>query len=59
MTRIASASVTIQTFAESVPSTPVWFGEVAVIAHYLRHLGVLAALKSACALPGVGLAITT
>src|SRR5713226_103200 len=42
MISIASGSVTIQTSAQSVPSTPSWFGEVAVIAHYLERMGVLA-----------------
>src|SRR5713226_4140867 len=41
MTSITSAAVTIQTSPQSVPSTPSWFGEVTVIAHYLGHLGVL------------------
>ena len=35
------SSVIIQTSSQSVPSTPSWFGEVTVIAHYLEHLGVL------------------
>jgi hypothetical protein len=35
------SSVVIQTSSQSVPSTPSWFGEVTVIAHYLEHLGVL------------------
>src|SRR6266700_1534203 len=38
---ISASAVTIQTSPEAVPSTPSWFGEVTVIAHYLRHLGVL------------------
>ncbi|GHO90466.1 hypothetical protein KSF_005140 [Reticulibacter mediterranei] len=36
------SEIFIQTSSQSVPSTPSWFGEVTVIAHYLRHLGVLA-----------------
>jgi hypothetical protein len=44
MTSIANSVVTIQTSSQSVPSTPCWCGEVAVIAHYLRHLGVLTAI---------------
>ncbi len=36
--------VTIQTSAQSVPSTPWWFGEVAMIAHYLTRLGLLDAI---------------
>jgi hypothetical protein len=38
-------SVTIQTSPQPVPSTPSWFGEVTVIAHYLEHLGVLAEIS--------------
>src|SRR5437763_9196183 len=35
------SSVIIQTSSQSISSTPSWFGEVTVIAHYLEHLGVL------------------
>jgi hypothetical protein len=45
MNSLAPASVTIQISPELVPAMPAWFGEVAVIAHYLRHLGVLSALE--------------
>jgi hypothetical protein len=41
MTSIAHSVVTIQTSSESVPSTPCWFGEVAVIAHHLSRQQVL------------------
>jgi hypothetical protein len=41
MTSIADGSVSIQTSSESVPSTPSWFGEVVLIADYLRKQGVL------------------
>jgi hypothetical protein len=41
MTRIADGSVIIQTSSESVPSTPSWFGEVTLMAAYLRKRGVL------------------
>jgi hypothetical protein len=41
---MTKAFVTIQTSAQSVPSTPSWFGEVTLIAHYLAHLGVLSSL---------------
>ncbi len=44
MISIASCPVTIQTSAQSVPSTPGWMGEVALIAHYLRKQGVLSAI---------------
>ncbi len=45
MTTLASFPVTIQTSAQSVPSMPSWFGEVTIIAHYLKRLGVLDAVK--------------
>ena len=41
MSSIASSAVSIQTSPESVPSTPSWLGEVVIVAHYLRTLGVL------------------
>ncbi len=41
MISIADGSVIIQTSCESVPSTPSWFGEVALIVAYLRKQGVL------------------
>jgi hypothetical protein len=41
MTSIADGSVIIQTSSESVPSPPSWFGEVTLIAAYLRKQGVL------------------
>lgn len=40
-----SSPVEIQTSAQSLPSTPSWFGEVALIAHYLRRLGVLSEIS--------------
>jgi hypothetical protein len=46
MTSIADVSVYIQTSSESVPSTPSWFGEVALIIPYLRKQGVLSAINS-------------
>ena len=46
MTSIADISVCIQTSAESVPSTPAWFGEVALLIPYLRQQGVLSAISS-------------
>src|SRR5881275_2744963 len=45
-TSIADVSVRIQTSSESVPSTPSWFGEVALIIPYLRKQGVLSAITS-------------
>lgn len=35
-------SVSIQTSAEPVPAVPPWFGEGAMIAQYLGHVGLLA-----------------
>src|SRR5712692_922215 len=46
MTSIADISVRIQTSPESVPTTPSWFGEVALIIPYLRKQGVLSAISS-------------
>src|SRR5205823_4469152 len=46
MTSIADVSVRIQTSAESVPATPSWFGEVALLIPSLRKQGVLAAISS-------------
>ena len=44
MNSIADGSVIIQTASESVPSTPSWFGEVALIVEHLRKQGVLSAI---------------
>jgi hypothetical protein len=44
MTRSASSKVAIQTSSRSVPATPTWFGEVALIVEHLRKQGVLAAI---------------
>ena len=41
MTSIDDGAVIIQTSPESVPSTPSWFGEVALMATYLRKHNVL------------------
>ena len=45
MNSIADGSVHIQTSSESVPSTPPWFGEGALIAAYLRKHGILAQIS--------------
>jgi hypothetical protein len=45
MTSIVDSPVTIQTTPQSVSATPSWFGEVTVIAQYLRHLGALSAIE--------------
>ena len=41
MNSIADGAVIIQTSCESVPSTPSWFGEVALLGEHLRKQGVL------------------
>src|SRR5260221_4485179 len=45
MTSIADGAVIIQTSAESAPSTPSWFGEVALLAGYLRKHHVLSKIN--------------
>src|SRR2546423_9584104 len=45
MSSIADTAVVIQSSEQSVPSTPCWFGEVSLIAHYLKRLGVLSAIE--------------
>jgi len=42
---ITHSPVTIQTSSQSVPSTPGWYGEAALIAHYLRCQSVLSAIE--------------
>jgi len=44
MNSIADGSVIIQTSSESVPATPSWFGEAALIVEHLRKQGVLSAI---------------
>jgi hypothetical protein len=44
MSSIADSSVIIQTSSRSVPATPSWFGEVALIVEHLRKPGVLDAI---------------
>jgi hypothetical protein len=46
MISIADSSVTIQTSSRSVPSTPTWFGEVALLVHHLRRQGALDAISA-------------
>ena len=46
MTSIADHSVDIQTASESMPATPSWFGEIALLMYYLRKQGVLAAINA-------------
>src|SRR5258705_9605974 len=41
MSHMTSSRVEIQTSPQSVPSTPSWMAEVAVVAHYLSSLGLL------------------
>ena len=45
MGSIASSGVHIQTFPQSVPSTPSWLGEITLMVHHLHHYGVLAAIE--------------
>src|SRR6266571_3963033 len=45
ITSIAYSPVSIQTSAQSVPSTPDWFGEVTLISRYLHRQGVLSAIE--------------
>ena len=45
MSSIANSPVNIQTSSQSVPSTPRWFGEVTVIAQFLKYQGVLSAIE--------------
>jgi hypothetical protein len=44
MNSTADGSVMIQTSSQSVPSTPPWLGEVALITQHLRKQGILAAI---------------
>src|SRR5947199_1998352 len=46
MNSIADSSVIIQTSSESVPATPSWFGEGALIIPYLHKQGVLSAISA-------------
>src|SRR5258708_37067971 len=41
----AFSSVSIQSSAEPIPSVPAWFGEVALLAHTLTRLGLLAEIS--------------
>ncbi|HEX4205506.1 MAG TPA: hypothetical protein VHZ51_15195 [Ktedonobacteraceae bacterium] len=41
MSNSADSQVSIQTFAQSIPVTPSWFGEVVLIMEYLRKHGIL------------------
>src|SRR6266436_7929159 len=43
--RLVDFPVSIQISSDFVPSTPSWFGEVTVIAHFLKCQGVLAAIE--------------
>ena len=45
MSRNVDASVAIVNLSQSVPSTPSWFGEVALIVHHFHHQRVLAAFE--------------
>jgi len=45
MSSIVDSTVHIQTSSQSIPSPPLWLGEVTLIAHYLQRRGVLAAIS--------------
>ena len=45
MSSSSHPEVTIQTSSQPIPSIPSWFGEVAVVAHTLRRLSVLATIE--------------
>src|SRR5258706_8775625 len=45
MTSIAYSPISIQTSAQSVPSTPDWFGEVTLISRYFKRRGLLTAIE--------------
>ena len=45
MTSITDSGVTIQTSSQFIPSTPSWFDEVTLIAHYLKRQGVFSAIE--------------
>jgi hypothetical protein len=42
---LTNSPVNIQTSSHSVPSTPCWFGEGTLIAHFLQREGVLVAIE--------------
>ncbi|SRR6266516_206842 len=44
MNSIADGSVIVQTSCQSVPSTPPWFGEVALLVQYLRKHDILSTI---------------
>lgn len=44
MSSVACSPVSVQTSPESVPSVPVWFGEVTLIARHLEQQGMLSAV---------------
>src|SRR3989454_1918335 len=45
MNSITDATVNIQTSSESVPATPPWLGEVALLVHHLRKQGIFNAIS--------------
>jgi hypothetical protein len=52
MNSIADRSVIVQTSSHSVPSTPPWFGEVALIVQHLHQQGILSAISELQTSPG-------
>src|SRR2546421_8072592 len=51
MSSIADTAVVIQSSEQSVPSTPSWFGEGTLIAHYLKRLGGVGAIEETVRFP--------
>jgi len=47
----APSSVSIRTEASPTPSVPAWFGEVALLAHTLTRLGLLADISERVRFP--------
>jgi hypothetical protein len=45
MSSIVYSSVNIQASSQSVPAIPPWFGEITLMARYLRRVGVLTAME--------------
>jgi hypothetical protein len=40
------SSLSIQASPEPISAVPPWFGEVALVSHYLTHLGMLTTLSN-------------
>lgn len=55
MSSIDSSPVTIQISSQSIPSMPLWFGEVVAFAQVLEHMGASKRSESMCSLPAPAL----